>query len=84
MSEDILAERDNYKYGFYTDIETEEFPKGLNEDIIRLISNKKEEPEWMLEFRLKAFAKGEPPSCAKDLIPPPNLPLPKLSAPKSE
>lgn len=45
-----------YKYGFYTDIETEEFPKGLNEDVIRLISKKKEEPEWLLEFRLKAFA----------------------------
>ncbi len=44
-----------YKYGFYTDIETEEFPKGLNEDIVRLISKKKEEPEWMLDYRLKAF-----------------------------
>ncbi|MCG8579370.1 MAG: Fe-S cluster assembly protein SufB [Bacteroidales bacterium] len=44
-----------YKYGFYTDIEMEEFPKGLNEDIVRLISAKKKEPEFMLEFRLKAF-----------------------------
>ncbi len=44
-----------YKYGFYTDIEMEEFPKGLNEDIIRLISTRKNEPEFMLEFRLKAF-----------------------------
>jgi Fe-S cluster assembly protein SufB len=44
-----------YKYGFYTDIETEKIPRGLNEDIIRLISSKKEEPEWLLEFRLKAF-----------------------------
>lgn len=44
-----------YKYGFFTDIETEEFPRGLNEDIIRLISAKKEEPEWLLEFRLKAY-----------------------------
>jgi Fe-S cluster assembly protein SufB len=44
-----------YKYGFFTDIETERIPKGLNEDIIRLISLKKEEPEWLLEFRLKAF-----------------------------
>jgi Fe-S cluster assembly protein SufB len=44
-----------YKYGFVTDIETEVIPKGLNEDVIRLISSKKEEPEWMLEFRLKAF-----------------------------
>lgn len=52
-TEDQLQEE--YKYGFYTDIETEEFPKGLNEDIVRLISKKKEEPEWMLEYRLKAF-----------------------------
>ena len=44
-----------YKYGFVTDIETDVIPKGLNEDVIRLISTKKEEPEWMLEFRLKAF-----------------------------
>jgi len=44
-----------YKYGFVTDIDTEVIPKGLNEDIVRLISAKKEEPEWMLEFRLKAF-----------------------------
>ena len=44
-----------YKYGFVTDIETDVIPKGLNEDVIRLISAKKEEPEWMLEFRLKAF-----------------------------
>lgn len=52
-TEDVL--KDDYKYGFYTDIETEEFPKGLNEDIIRLLSAKKEEPEWLLEYRLKAF-----------------------------
>ncbi len=44
-----------YKYGFVTDIETDVIPKGLNEDVIRLISAKKEEPEWMLEFRLKSF-----------------------------
>jgi Fe-S cluster assembly protein SufB len=47
--------QDNYKYGFVTDIETEEFPKGLSEDIIRLLSQKKNEPEWLLEFRLKAY-----------------------------
>lgn len=45
----------DYKYGFVTDIETEIVPKGLNEDIIRLISKKKHEPEWLLEFRLNAF-----------------------------
>ena len=44
-----------YKYGFVTDIEQEFAPKGLNEDIIRFISAKKEEPEWMLEWRLKAY-----------------------------
>jgi Fe-S cluster assembly protein SufB len=49
--------KEEYKYGFVTDIETEEFPKGLNEEIIRLLSQKKNEPEWLLDFRLKAFAK---------------------------
>lgn len=44
-----------YKYGFYTDIEQETIPKGLNEDVIRMISAKKEEPEWMLAWRLKAY-----------------------------
>jgi Fe-S cluster assembly protein SufB len=44
-----------YKYGFVTDIETDVVPKGLNEDTIRIISAKKNEPEWMLEYRLKAF-----------------------------
>lgn len=44
-----------YKYGFVTDIETETIPKGLSEGVVRLISQKKEEPEWMLEFRLKAY-----------------------------
>jgi Fe-S cluster assembly protein SufB len=47
--------QDNYKYGFVTDIETEEFPKGLSEEIVRLISAKKNEPEWLLEYRLKAY-----------------------------
>ena len=45
-----------YKYGFTTDIETETIPIGLSEDVVRLISAKKEEPEWLLDFRLKAFA----------------------------
>src|SRR5512141_1880358 len=44
-----------YKYGFVTDIETETIPKGLSEDVVRLISAKKEEPEFMLEFRLKSY-----------------------------
>ena len=44
-----------YKYGFVSDIDTEKIPVGLNEDVVRLISAKKDEPEWMLEFRLRAF-----------------------------
>jgi len=59
MSEDLQILEDvtnkEYEYGFYTDIETDKAPKGLNEDIIRLISKKKEEPEWMLEYRLRAY-----------------------------
>jgi Fe-S cluster assembly protein SufB len=45
----------DYKYGFVTDIEADEAPKGLNEDIVRFISAKKNEPEWLLEWRLKAY-----------------------------
>ncbi|MEE1103861.1 MAG: Fe-S cluster assembly protein SufB, partial [Alistipes sp.] len=53
---ELLDNIDNeYKYGFTTDIETETIARGLSEDVIRLISAKKEEPEWMLERRLKAF-----------------------------
>ncbi len=44
-----------YKYGFTTDLDNDQAPKGLNEDIIRFISHKKNEPEWLLEWRLKAF-----------------------------
>ncbi len=44
-----------YKYGFYSDIETEMIAKGLSEDTVRLISKKKDEPEWLLEFRLKSY-----------------------------
>ncbi len=44
-----------YKYGFVTNIESDSAPPGLSEDIIRLISEKKGEPEWLLEFRLKAY-----------------------------
>src|SRR4029077_4177860 len=44
-----------YKYGFYTDVEAETIPKGLSEDVVRLISMKKNEPEWLLEWRLKGY-----------------------------
>jgi Fe-S cluster assembly protein SufB len=56
-TEDLINQE--YKYGFTTDIEVEEFPKGLNEDIVRLISKKKNEPQWLLDFRLKAFAQWQ-------------------------
>src|ERR1044071_5337621 len=45
----------DYKYGFVTEIEADEAPPGLSEDIVRFISAKKNEPEWMLEWRLKAY-----------------------------
>jgi len=66
-----LTERE-YEYGFVTDIESESVPPGLSEDVVRLISEKKNEPEWLLEFRLKALkrffemlANGEEPTWAK-------------------
>ena len=46
---------DQYKYGFVTDIESEKAPKGLSEDTVRFISAKKNEPEWMLDWRLEAY-----------------------------
>ena len=56
-NDDLLnrATSGEYKYGFTSDIDTHIIPKGLNEDVVRLISSKKGEPEWLLEFRLKAF-----------------------------
>lgn len=54
----ILQEvtENDYKYGFSSDFASDSIPKGLNEDVVRLISSKKNEPEWLLEYRLKAFA----------------------------
>lgn len=52
-------ETKEYEYGFYTDIESETFPVGLNEDIVRQISAKKNEPEWMTDWRLNAFRHWE-------------------------
>ncbi|MGB1104548.1 MAG: Fe-S cluster assembly protein SufB [Crocinitomicaceae bacterium] len=57
-TEEELAEElknQEYKFGFTTDIESDKIPAGLNEDIIRMISAKKEEPEWLLEYRLNAY-----------------------------
>jgi Fe-S cluster assembly protein SufB len=49
---------DQYKYGFVTDIESDKAPKGLSEDIVRFISAKKDEPEWMLNGGLTPIAAG--------------------------
>ncbi|MFC4816241.1 Fe-S cluster assembly protein SufB [Flavobacterium sp. GCM10023249] len=59
--DDLKVELENkeYEYGFYTDIESETFPPGLNEDIVRAISKKKNEPEWMTDWRLEAFRAWE-------------------------
>jgi Fe-S cluster assembly protein SufB len=54
-TEEILREQSEYRYGFVTEVEMDRIPKGLSEDVIRLISEKKQEPDWMLEFRLKAY-----------------------------
>ncbi len=74
MPENIIEDftKGEYKYGFTSDIETDIIPTGLNEDVVRLISAKKEEPEWLLNFRLKAFEhwkKLEPPTWAHLDIP---------------
>lgn len=81
MSEDkndIIKEvtENDYKYGFYTDIEADQAPVGLDENTIRFISAKKEEPEWMLEFRLNAYRKWitmKQPNWAHLTIPPINF-----------
>ena len=52
---ETISSLSDYKYGWSTDIETDTVPKGLNEDIIKLISSKKNEPQWMLDWRLKAY-----------------------------
>jgi Fe-S cluster assembly protein SufB len=66
----------DYKYGFVTDIDTDIVPKGLNEDVIRLISSKKNEPKWLLDWRLKAYAhwlKMEEPTWPNVHYPPINF-----------
>src|SRR5262249_40224805 len=62
-----------YKYGFVTEIESEFAPKGLNEDIIRFISSKKDEPDWMLDYRLAAYRRWlmvDQPKWARGHYPP--------------
>jgi Fe-S cluster assembly protein SufB len=77
-----------YKYGFVTDIESDTIPKGLNEDVVRLISHKKGEPEWLLEWRLKAFRRWlemEEPRWANVQFPPVDYQdLSYYSAPKQK
>ena len=55
MREKEIEKLKDYKYGFTTDIENYKAPKGLNEEVIKFISNIKKEPKWLLEWRLKAF-----------------------------
>ena len=58
MSTDAQLEKlanQDYKYGFTTDVEQDRIAPGLSEDVVRLISSKKDEPEWLLEWRLKAL-----------------------------
>ena len=55
---ELLVNKD-YQYGFSTDIEADALPPGLNEDVVRAISARKDEPEWMLEWRLKAFRRWQ-------------------------
>jgi Fe-S cluster assembly protein SufB len=61
MSTDVLDDvtSQEYKYGFYTDVEADSAPPGLNEDTIAFISKKKNEPGWMLDYRLKAFKRWQ-------------------------
>ena len=61
---ELLQDKEDYKYGFVTEIESETFPKGLSEETVRAISKKKEEPKFLLDFRLKAYKKW------KELSPP--------------
>ncbi|MFN5875666.1 MAG: Fe-S cluster assembly protein SufB, partial [Ignavibacteria bacterium] len=76
QDQNILDEvvQSEYKYGFTTDIEQELLPKGLDESVIRFISAKKNEPEWLLEWRLHAFEQW------KRMIEPtwPNVKYPKI------
>src|SRR5207245_10429808 len=58
VSKSVLQEqmaKQEYKYGFVSDLDEDKAPKGLNEDIVRLISRKKNEPEWFLEWRVRAY-----------------------------
>ena len=81
-------ETKEYEYGFYTDIDSDTFPVGLNEDIVRAISKRKNEPNWMTEWRLDAyekFLKMEEPDWANVTYKKPDLQsISYYSAPKSQ
>jgi Fe-S cluster assembly protein SufB len=87
---DLLEEltTSDYKYGFYTDIEADEAPPGLSEDIVRFISAKKKEPEWMLEWRLQAYREwiklAEPTWPNVDYVKPDFQAIKYYSAPKQK
>ncbi len=87
-TEELLRERSEYKFGFHTDIETDTLPKGLSEETIYAISRKKNEPQFMLDFRLKAFRKWKemtPPDWANLEIDPIDFQnISYYSAPKSK
>jgi len=87
-TEELLAERSEYKYGFHTEIESDTFPKGLTEETIYAISEKKGEPQFMLDFRLKAFRKWKemtPPEWANLSVDPIDFQdIRYYSAPKSK
>ncbi len=60
VAQQTFSSKDSdYKYGFVTDVEVDRIPKGLNEETIRTISSKKDEPEFMLELRLRAYRKWQ-------------------------
>lgn len=84
---DSYVEED-YKYGFKTTVEYEDFPKGINEEVVREISRRKNEPEWMLEFRLEAYQKWtqmEEPNWANVNYPKPDFDdIQYYSAPKNQ
>ena len=92
MSNDTYGSKEatsgDYQYGFATDIEMDYAPKGLNEDIIRFISAKKNEPEWMLEWRLKSYkiwqSKAEPKWAMVDYPPIDFNDIYYYAAPKSQ
>ena len=90
-TEDNLREElktKEYEYGFYTDIESETFAVGLNEDVVRAISKKKNEPQWMTDWRIEAFRvweKMEEPDWANVKYPKPNFQeIAYYSAPKQK